>query len=196
MAVDFMIMPMSRDMSGDYITPAMRVAWNAGLPYTLITPQGAVKHPPGSPIGGAAAAPRRAAMLGMIREDLEALPPPIAADLWDEASSVEPRFHRPDSASYRALLEEALRRNGHPSYGGVMSERPAFHVATALYLPCDFDPVFAMSSPLQVATGSVKRALEELSSEDWPEGAQAAREVLLAALRDADELRLPLIVDA
>jgi hypothetical protein len=33
MAIDFMVMPMSRYISGDFVTAAMRWAWEQGVPY-------------------------------------------------------------------------------------------------------------------------------------------------------------------
>ena len=32
MAIDFMVMPFSRYVVGDFITPVMRYAWEQGLP--------------------------------------------------------------------------------------------------------------------------------------------------------------------
>jgi hypothetical protein len=52
-AIDFMVMPLSRYLSGDFITPAMRVAWDQGVPYTIVSPDGTRELPPGLPFGGA-----------------------------------------------------------------------------------------------------------------------------------------------
>ena len=172
MAIDFMIMPMSRYLSGDYITPAMQAAWQQGIPYAIVGPQGRRECPPGQPLGGPDAPARRAALQPMLHEDLMALPPSVTAQLWDEASPVEPRFHRVDVTSYQALLEHA-------------ASGFALHSATTLYLPCPLDTVFEMSSPFERTIGSVQGALAELASNGWPSETHAARTTLTAALADA-----------
>jgi hypothetical protein len=181
MAIDFMIMPMSRYISGDYITPMMRAAWQQGVAYAIIGPEGRRECPPGEPIGGPDAPARRAALQAMLHEDLAALPPAVAADLWDETSASEPRFHRVDPASYQVLLESADSR--------------APHTAATLFVPCALEQVFAMASPFERVTASVQAALTELGSLPWPAETEAARITLTAALEDALELRQPLIVD-
>jgi hypothetical protein len=65
MAIDFMVMPMSRYISGDYITPAMRWAWEQGIPYAVHGPQGKRELPPNIPFGGADAPERRAQIVGV-----------------------------------------------------------------------------------------------------------------------------------
>ena len=49
MAIDFMVMPMSRYIIGDFVTLTMRFAWSQGLPYTIVSPGGKREVPPGSP---------------------------------------------------------------------------------------------------------------------------------------------------
>src|SRR5262245_62031037 len=110
MAIDFMILPLSRYISGDYVTPIMRAAWEQGLSYTIIGPEGRHECPPGRPFGGPDAPERRAAIQGMLHDDLKTLPPALSGSLWDEQSEVEPRFHRVDPASFDALLTEAQSR--------------------------------------------------------------------------------------
>jgi hypothetical protein len=111
-----------------------------------------------------------------------ALPASVTTQLWDEASPVEPRFHRVDATSYQALLEHAASGFG-------------LHSAATLYLPCPLDTVFEMSSPFERTIGSIQGALAELASNGWPPESQAARTTLIAALQDAAALRFPLIVD-
>lgn len=194
MAIDFMILPLSRYISGDFVTPAMRLAWDQGVPYTILGPAGRRDLPPGEPFGGPDAAARRSAIQAMLREDLERLPPPVSSALWDENSEAAPRFHRVDPASYRALLETAARSDASSGHR-FWKRKAALHVTATLFLPCELPEVFAMSSPFERMTGSVKRALAELEAERWPAAAHSAREVLTDALRDADALRLPLVVD-
>ncbi|MDI1451095.1 hypothetical protein [Polyangium sp. 6x1] len=197
MAIDFMIMPLSRYISGDFITPTMRLAWDQGVPYSIFGPDGRKDYPAGEPFGGASAPQRRAAIQTILQEDLRALPPNVACQLWDEQSNVEPRFHRVDPTSYQALVEQAASKKVRPSlFGFLKRQRPATpHVTATLFLPCEFDEIFAMSSPFDRITGSMQRSLQELSSNTWGADAQNARETFSEALRDAMEARLPMIVD-
>jgi hypothetical protein len=197
MAIDFMIMPMSRYISGDYVTPMMRAAWEQGIAYAIIGPEGRRECPPGEPFGGLDASARRAALQPMLREDLAALPPPVAAQLWDETSADEPRFHRVDPTSYQALLESAAARAAKPSFFARLSGKQSLqrHTTATLFVPCALGQVFTMSSPFDRVTGSVQAGLNELSSLPWPAEAESACLTLTEALRDALALRLPMIVD-
>jgi hypothetical protein len=197
MAIDFMIMPMSRYISGDFVTPNMAWSWEQGIPYAVFGPDGRRDCPPGQPFGGPDAPQRRIAMLDMLYDDLEKLPATIVSQLWDERAPVEPRFHRVDPTSYRTLLDQAQVKKDRPSFLGFLKRRQSatFHVTATLFLPCDFDEVFEMSSPFERVTASAKRALEEVSSGDWTAETASARETLADALKDVSDLRLPMIVD-
>lgn len=46
MAIDFMVMPLSRYLVGDYVTPVMRMAWDQGIRYTITTQEGTRTLPP------------------------------------------------------------------------------------------------------------------------------------------------------
>jgi hypothetical protein len=181
MAIDFFVMPFSRYVAGDYVTPAMRFAWERGVPYSIIGPAGARELPRGVPFGGVGSSERRRAILPMIDDDLRALTPTIGEIGWDERAAVEPRFHRVDPASCGALLEQA---------------RPSSHASSAIFLPCAFPNAFRMVSPFERMVGSVPAAIRELSSQSWSNDAAGARETLLAALEDARALGLPMFVDA
>ncbi|NPC71060.1 MULTISPECIES: hypothetical protein [Corallococcus] len=195
MAIDFMSMPISRYIVGDFITPAMRSAWERGVPYSIIGPEGARHLPEGLPFGGPAAPERRASVIAMLVEDLRQLPDCIATQLWDENSDAAPRFHRVDTASYEALVEEA--RKPIKSFLGIRKRGDGHrsHVAATLFLPCDFDAPFEMVTPLRCLTGSTFRALDALERMRWPLNAEAAAESLRAALMAARESRVPMIVD-
>ncbi len=184
MAIDFFVMPFSRYVAGDYVTPAMRFAWQQGVPYAIFGPGGTRELPRDLPFGGVDAAARRHSILSMIDEDLRALPAPIADSLWDERTDVEPRFHRVDPASYAALLDEA-RRNGQRS-----------HASAEMFLPCEFEQPLRMASPFERVAGSAPRAIRELAAPTWSKETNSARDTLLAALEDARTLRLPMFVDA
>jgi len=184
MAIDFMVMPMSRYITGDFTTPAMRFAWSQGLPYTVVSSDGKREIPPGSPFGGGDASLRRRQVVEMVLEDLRVLPPEIAGQLWDEHSGTEPRFHRVDPKSYEALLAHFARKAVSPA-----------HCASTLLLTCEFEDPIAMVSPFERTAGAVRRALHELASSRCPPEATSAAETLRDALTDSLELQLPVIVD-
>lgn len=197
MAIDFMIMPLSRYLSGDFVTPTMQFAWQQGLPYTLIGPDGTRAIPKDTPFGGADAATKRAKFVPMMLDDLSKLPGSLGTDLWDEASTAEPAFHRVDPTSYASLLEQTKTRNSRSSFFGLF-KRPAAgraHISATVFLPVAFDEPFDMPVVFERVAGSAPIALRELEVFRWTESALEARETLLAALRDAVRLRLPMIVD-
>ncbi|MBN8465218.1 hypothetical protein JYJ95_01740 [Corallococcus exiguus] len=195
MAIDFMSMPISRYIVGDFITPAMRFAWESGVPYSIFGPEGVRQLPEGLPFGGPAAPARRASVIAMLAEDLRQLPGGVSIQLWDENSDAAPRFHRVDTASYEALVEEA--RKPIKSFLGFRKRGDSHrsHVAATLFLPCDFDAPFEMVTPLRRLTGSTFRALDALERMNWPRNAEAAVESLRAALMDSREGKMPMIVD-
>lgn len=194
MAIDFMIMPISRYITGDFITPNMRFSWDQGIPYSILGPDGKKDFPKDTPFGGPGGPKHRAKIFDMLATDLGQLPTPIPDRLWDERSAVEPRFHRVDPAGYQVLLDEAAKAKksflGLPRKAGTTT-----HLTASLFLPCAFDTPFGMSSPLERPTGSTVRALEELAASQWPEGASNAVCTLREALTEATELKLPMIVD-
>jgi hypothetical protein len=191
-AIDFMIMPLSRYVAGDYVPPAMQLAWDMGLPYTIFGPEGTKQYPQGVPFGGPEAPARREQIVDAIIAELRALPAPVPTQLWDERSQAEPCFHRVDPTSFGAVLDEAARRGR--GFLGVFGRKQS-HLLGLLLLPCTFDEPFEMQSPLTVQTGSCTRALQELTSTRWSEACASAVETLREALDDAVRLRLPLIID-
>ncbi|PCC69286.1 hypothetical protein SAMN02745121_08891 [Nannocystis exedens] len=195
MAIEFMVMPLSRYIAGDFISPAMRIAWDAGLPYSLIGPHGMRQIPQDTPFGGADASARREAILEMLLGDLRALPE-IGDASWDESSVAEPAFHRVDPGSYEALLEDAARPKKRGLFG-IFGTGPSamLHLGTTLLLPCDFAATIEMTSPFVRRVGSTPRALKELSNRPWSARAASAVETLRTALQDAARRGLPMIVD-
>ena len=133
MAIDFMVMPMSRYITGDFVTPTMRFGWSQGLPHTIVNSEGKREVPPGSPFGGGDAPARRSQVAEMVLDDLRALPCEIAAQLWDERSGAEPRFHRVDAKSHKAFVWPISLRNQRGPPGE--SERALAH-RTALRRCC------------------------------------------------------------
>jgi hypothetical protein len=194
MAIDFMIMPISRYIAGDFVTPNMRLSWEQGVPYCIILPEGKREFPKDTPFGGPGAPEHRARILDMLAEDLRQLPAPIPNMLWDEKSDVEPRFHRVDPAGYGRLLDE-FGKPRTPFFGLFSKAVRVTHVRASLFLPCAFDAPFEMSSPMGRLTGSAVRALEELDASKWPQDAAGAASTLRDAMIHAIELKQPMIVD-
>jgi hypothetical protein len=193
MAIDFMVMPLSRYLAGDFVTPQMRAAWDSGVPYFILGPQGRRDFPRDVPFGGSDAATNRARFIPMVVEDLSLLPIPNGA--WDEASNVEPVFHRVDATSYQALLQH-LATQPRSLLDLLPWKANRDHAAASLFLPCEFSKVLSMTSPFERQVASVPRALEVLTSKSWTSELASAAVTLMDALRDASRLRLPLIVDS
>jgi hypothetical protein len=193
MAIDLMVMPMSRYISGDFVTPAMQFAWANGVPYAIIGAEGKRELPPGLPFGGAEAPLRRAQIAEMVLEDLRALPAEISRDVWDEHSAAEPCFHRVDVSSYEALLAHFAPRSER-TFLGLRKRTMLSHCASPLLMPCDFKTPVALVTPFERTAGAASQALRELESPCPPE-ARAAAQTLRDALADALRLRLPIIVD-
>ena len=194
MAIDFMVMPISRYISGDFVTPAMRSSWEQGIPYFVLGPDGKRDLPPGLPFGGAGATEYRGRIVDMVLDDLRELPSQIARALWDERSAEEPRIQRVDADSYQALLEFFAGRNSRSLFGLRKTDKTA-HCTSQVILPCDFQDPIPLTSPFERIAGSTTQALKELASCKFPDTARAAAGTLRDALEDSAELRLPLIVD-
>ncbi len=194
MAIDLFVMPFSRYIAGDFITPAMRLGWETAGRYVIVGPNETRELPRDQPFGGADAAQRREAIMPMILEDLRALPTPFT---WDESAAAEPRFHRVDPPSYAALLEEANQRRGRPSFLGFLTRAQVTtpHLTAGVFLPSSFDETFQMASPFERVVGSVDLALRELAAGKWSARTFPACETLQAALEEARALRLPMFVD-
>lgn len=198
MAIDFMTMPLSRYLSGDFVTPAMTLAWEQGIPYSIFGPGGRRELPKDTPFGGADAPEKRARFIPMIVDDLKKLPGTVGASSWDEASVAAPTFHRVDPKSYESLLEVAKTRVTRPLFLSFLKRKTAVpaHVAASVFLPVPFDVPFDMPVVFERVAASAPVALRELEAGGWPDSTSSARETLLDALRDAVRLQLPMIVDA
>jgi hypothetical protein len=197
MAIDFMVMPLSRYLTGDFVTPQMRLCWDNDLPYRIVGPDGVREFPRDVPYGGPDAAATRPQCRALLAEDLRQLPPEVTAQLWDEASDAEPCFHRVEVRAYGVLLDHAAPA-AKRGLLGLFRGKPAapLHIACSLFLPCDYPQPVMMQAPfVERLTGSAPRALDELGDARIPPEAAAAVEVLRAALADAVRLRLPMIVD-
>ncbi|WP_394833954.1 hypothetical protein LVJ94_46360 [Pendulispora rubella] len=191
-----MTMPLSRYISGDFVTPTMTFVWNQGIPYVMVGPQGPRELPKGIPFGGPDAPRHRHAMLPMLLDDLGMLPPPIATNLWDESSAADPTFHRVDPKSYDSLAAEAAAEPTRSIFRFLKPKAlTARHLRATLFFPVEFEEPFDMPVIFERTAGSAGAALRELESCTWTEKSSSARQTLHDALSDALRLRLPMIVD-
>ena len=186
MAIDFMIMPLSRYIAGDFITPAMQMSWDLSSSYRIIGPNGVRDIPPNTPFGGVGAAARREQILPDVLDDLRlAFPDRLP---WDERSSSAPRFHRVNPASFQALITHAKSL--------VSPERAhVLHLFGSLFVPAQLSQLLKIEAPIEAIVSSTSVALGALD-QPFPAEAESARQTLRDALQDASELGLPMIVDA
>jgi hypothetical protein len=196
MAIDLMIMPLSRYWSGDYVTPLMSSCWEQGIPYKIATAQGIREFPPGTPFGGADAAKQRKQFITVATEYIRRLPFGIGKSPWDERSATPPAFIRVDPTSYGALLAECETRfSFKPSFFARLGGKRTKHshvAACAVLLPSEFDAVFELDGK---RIGSLFRAKDELAGADWPESVNPSLSLVREAIRKAIELHFPMIVD-
>jgi len=184
-------MALSRYISGDFITPAMRQCWEQGIPYKIMRPFQQIQDlPPNIPFGGKDAPQKRTEALGVVRN--------IQAQLgmsWNDSSDAEPTFHRVDPISYESLTRDASRLDKEPSILGNVLGRQAYSSQIAhgtIFIPPNFDEM--MESDFCVI-GSLPRLEVELASNKWSSQAKSAKQTLQNAINDAKRLRLPLIID-
>lgn len=198
MTVDLYIMPLSRYLSGDYISEAMQSAWQDGRNYELVTPDETVICPPGQPFGGPDAAQKRHALLPQMQELFDALPGIRKGYRpWNEASDEAPVFRRVDDESYRALVRDAKTNlEKRPSWivrstGGPQPYSP--HVVYATYfVPFSFKAPFDRGTETLGSLHKLRTELGELVAS--PDAAAAHRDFRFMS-DEADRLQLPLIVD-
>jgi hypothetical protein len=179
MGVELFVMPLSRYVAGDYITPTMRTVWrDFGHPYIVTRPnKPPLVIPEGVPYGGPGAPAKRRRALAAMPQALASWRGELGDFTLDEESEAEPRCWRPAPASWRELIE-------------VTGPRSHLRLGT-VYLPCDFaEPVLSGRFVL----ASRPAASRELAAIRGRATRDAADE-LGAALRAAAELSLPMIVD-
>jgi hypothetical protein len=196
MAVDLMVMPLSRYWSGDYVTPAMRFFWKQESPYVVFTPSGTKALPPGQPYGGTDAHVDRERLLERTIPGLFSKLARVTPDSpWDEHTSAEPCFYRPSNAGMAALMDAAVKltRPKRRRWSRAVAT-PPYHLAlAAIHLPMHFP------NPLDGAGlvfGSLFALEVVLTANAWPPAAVDAVESFEAAISDAKRLSLPLVVDS
>lgn len=215
MAVDIMVMPLARYISGNYITPFMEQIWALQGVYKVVRPAVAMEDaieeiPPGVPFGGLQAEARCEAIAGELVQCLKQQPE-LAGGLWDEAA--EPAFFdRVDHGTLWDLRWRAatmvgekpslLRRIARRLLGRGEVATPATLAAVNIFVPGAFDEPFELEAPSKMSVydcGSLARLMDELAQLAVSvEAGTAEGEVLsrlVAAAEIAGERRLPLILD-
>ena len=90
MAIDLLVMPLSRYWSGDYVTSELRAAWARGQDAVIAHVDGSeLRLPPGTPIGGPEAGAARKKLIEQVPQWLATLPYDIAQLGWDERAEGE-----------------------------------------------------------------------------------------------------------
>jgi hypothetical protein len=115
---------------------------------------------------------------------------------WDERSDAAPRFHRVDPTSFMALLAHEQARTKPSLLTKIFRPKQDRlpHLFGTLFVPGELPEAIEIESPIGAIMASISIALSSLEHA-CPEAAESARETFRAALQDASELQLPMIVD-
>jgi hypothetical protein len=201
MAVDVLVMPLARYLSGNYVTPAMEQAWREHGSYAFGTPSAIEEIPPGVPLGGLHAAQRAEQFHHVLAEAFQQIP----------AAKGYPWGERPSGATYFQRLDHDLLLELRWQAAVSLEQRPGWfarlwgkrastsHLASAaVFLPADFAEPFELSSTADwddLECGSLPRLIAELQALDPLPTVEESSRTLLAAALVAWEERLPLILD-
>ncbi|MCW1926399.1 hypothetical protein OKA05_27860 [Luteolibacter arcticus] len=196
MAVDLIVSPLSKYWSGDYITPVMEYAWQMGVAYNVVTPQGMTSRTEGTPYGGEDAKAEREELVPFVEKLMTALLSRGAAGAaWDERSN-HFGFHRVDPEAFGELLKRAGQQfTQKPGLLGRLTGRKetASHLGkSVIFLPITFDAPLDLEGKV---FGSLPRAKNELETGDWRGIPPEALHPIIGAFDEAIEHSLPLAID-
>ncbi len=206
MAPELFIMPLSRYVTGDYVTPAMASAWGRDEVATIVQPgRDLIHRSRGVPLGGETAAIDRQ----IARERIDVLLGEYTPDLrpetlWREDSAEPARFHLVHRSSEIALRNEM--RNALSATTPFRSllrrlrSRPSHFLSCLVFLPVRLSkPIVLVLEAIGVGKhrnvlgGSLFALRAELAASKPSERASPARSAWLAAADEAMDLKLPLI---
>ncbi len=188
MAIDLMVMPLSRYWAGDFITPLMQRAWAKSERYSIATDDGQRELSAGQPYGGETAPDERQELLETALTNLFFDFKGLGVELkWDEQYDGEIGFHRVEATSHAALEEAAKVRMEKPGNNAL----PRHFVKATVFLPCAFDDPQRWGD---IVFGSLPQLEAELGGL-WPGPAIAAVSTYRVAIAEAQKLNLPLIID-
>lgn len=215
MAVDVLVMPLARYVTGNYVTPFMERVWAQQGVYKILRPgltgeEVLEEIPPGVPFGGLEAEARCAAISAELAQCLTQHPE-LAAALWDE--SAEPAFfgrvgHEPlwslrwQAAALAEPKPSLLRRIARRLLGRRAAAPAATFAEANVFVPSVFDEPFELEAPQDLGVydcGSLPRLVDELAllavsvEADTPEAHVLS--TLITAAETAGQRRLPLILD-
>ncbi len=200
MAVDLLVIPLSRYLAGDVVTPEMRAAWERGEVARIETVGGdVIECPKGTPIGGEGAAEQAKKWREAMDRYRASLPHDIGAIDWDEDAAGAEVVASVEHVAWGALVDAARKK--YERRGGLLTKllsgRPkaASHLVNGVVF---VDAAFAR--PFQKGAlifASLPGALVELSDLGTLDALSAAAgEAFKTAATIAREQALPLIVDA
>ncbi|MBK9376154.1 MAG: hypothetical protein IPN03_21125 [Holophagales bacterium] len=206
MAPELFIMPLSRYVTGDYVTPAMASAWGRDEVATVVQPgRDLIHRSRGVPLGGETAAIDRRLAREQIEIVLREFTPGLRPeDLWREDSAEPPRFHlvhRSSEIAFRNEMRNALSATTpFRSLLRRLRPRPSHFLSCLVFLPVRLSkPIvlvleaIGVGKPRNVLGGSLFALRAELSASKPSERSTPARSAWLEATDEAIELKLPLI---
>ncbi len=201
MAVDVLVMPLSRYFSGHYITPAMELAWREQGVYAYGRPGDIQEIPPGVPLGGLPAAAHANQLRAALASRFAELAQPLGYP-WGERESGPIYFQRLEHDAFLELRWQAtVALEKKPRWWNrLLGRKPAAcHLAAAtVFLPVNF------AAPVEISAsddwdefecGSLPRLIRELSQVSASADVAETTQTLQAAAWMAMEERLPLILD-
>lgn len=192
MSIELLVLPLSRYLSGDYISPAMRAAWDLGSDYVRVSPnEPPLRIPAGQVLGGAAAAARRAEILPMVVDMQRNVTGRV--DAWDERVGGDTPGFILDPVAFEALSRDALATERTSIFKALMRTAQASHLGRGqFFLPHPFRHVLDQGGWM---LASLPRARQELQDVMWSADALPAVTVLTEAISLACKVRLPLVLD-
>lgn len=196
-AVELLVMPLSRYWSGDFVSDAMRTAWSLGAPYAAITPEGQVVRHKGETFGGAGSDAVRRDLLKGMQAFFEAVP---GADkggrLWNESSDASIAAGGMTHELYGSLAKFASSAldSTVPWFRRLVGQQGyTSHLAHAMYfLPVQFKGPYERGGWNIGSLPELRRELQELEA---PSSMVDAHQAFVQAAATAAKQRLPLIVD-
>lgn len=196
-AVELLVMPLSRYWSGDFVSEAMRTAWSLGSPYIAVTPGGQILRREGETFGGAGADAVRRDLLKGMQAVFETVPgAEHGRRLWNEDSDASITGSSMTHEAYGALIDIAssVLDAPVPWFKKLMGVQGTIsHLAHATYfLPVHFDRPYERGG---WRMGSLPQLRRELQTLEVPTSLHEAHQAFVDAAAIAQKQRAPLIVD-
>jgi len=183
MAIEVLIMPLSRYWAGDYVTPGMQRALDPSAPRYKAPARRFSRHDASLPGGPERAAQERTQLLEKRIPQLIRNFPYEASSGWIETSETEPLFFELERAGYEHVLMDGQDAS--------FDHMP--HLLTAsIFLPPRFVRTFEREG---LQYGSIPVLTGELRKVSWSRDAEQTAALFAHASTEALRLNLPLFVD-